>query len=144
MGLRFFNVYGPRQDPASPYSGVISIFCDRIAAGQPITIHGDGEQTRDFIHVSDVVAALLAGMRAASVGAPVCNVCTGQATSVVDLARMIGDLTQKKPTIVHGAPRPGEIRHSLGDPSTMRRVLGLGQTVPLREGLAALLKYRDA
>ena len=64
-GLRFFNVYGPRQDPRSPYSGVISIFCERILAGQPIRVYGDGAQTRDFIHVGDVVAALGAAMRAA-------------------------------------------------------------------------------
>ena len=61
-GLRFFNVYGPRQDPKSPYSGVISIFCERIAAGMPVTIFGDGQQTRDFVYVADVVRALLAGM----------------------------------------------------------------------------------
>ena len=66
VGLRFFNVYGPRQDPKSPYSGVISIFCERILNGMPIQIYGDGAQTRDFIHVSDVVAALLAGHAAAS------------------------------------------------------------------------------
>ena len=63
VGLRFFNIYGPRQDPMSPYSGVISIFCERIRDGAPIQIHGDGAQTRDFVHVSDAVAALLAGMR---------------------------------------------------------------------------------
>ena len=70
VGLRFFNVFGPRQDPASPYSGVISIFCDRIRRRQPVTIFGDGGQTRDFIHVRDVVAALLAALPRASIEAP--------------------------------------------------------------------------
>jgi UDP-glucose 4-epimerase len=70
MGLRFFNVFGPRQDPKSPYSGVISIFCDRLSRGEPIDIFGDGSQTRDFIFVADVVAGLLAAMPAASVEAP--------------------------------------------------------------------------
>ena len=82
VGFRFFNVYGPRQDPASPYSGVISIFADAIGAGRPITLHGDGRQTRDFVYVRDVVAHLVAGMRYCSEtrGAHVLNVCTGQET----------------------------------------------------------------
>jgi len=73
MGLRFFNVFGARQDPGSPYSGVISIFCDRMSRGEGVTIHGDGGQTRDFIHVSDVVRGLVAAAGAANVSAPVVN-----------------------------------------------------------------------
>jgi UDP-glucose 4-epimerase len=92
VGLRFFNVHGPRQDPRSPYSGVISIFCARIAAGLPIAIFGDGRQTRDFVYVTDVVAALLAGMALRPANAPVFNVCTGVATSVEVLAHVIADL----------------------------------------------------
>jgi UDP-glucose 4-epimerase len=144
VGLRFFNVYGPRQDPRSPYSGVISIFCERIRNGLPISIHGDGEQTRDFIHVSDVVAALLAGMRLECDAAAVFNVCTGEATSISELARVIGTAARRNPDVKHLPPRAGEIRHSLGDPTAMRRVLGLGQTVTLRDGLQALLAYYDA
>src|SRR5579862_232702 len=95
-GLRFFNVYGPRQDPRSPYSGVISIFCDRLRAGRAITIFGDGSQTRDFVYVGDVVAALAAAM-ARLVAAPqplgdVVNVCTGRATAVGALAATIARL----------------------------------------------------
>src|SRR5262249_38795661 len=92
VGLRFFNVYGPRQDPRSPYSGVISIFCERILRGATIDLYGDGEQTRDFVYVGDVVAALLAAMRLAPADAPVFNVCTGIATSVLQLAGTIADL----------------------------------------------------
>jgi UDP-glucose 4-epimerase len=143
-GLRFFNVYGPRQDPKSPYSGVISIFCERILNGSPVQIYGDGEQTRDFIHVTDVVAALLAAMSLRPENAPVFNVCTGQATSVVELARVIGGLTGKHPDIRHMAPRAGEIRDSLGDRSEARRALNLGGTVGLREGLATVLAFLNA
>jgi len=143
VGLRFFNVYGPRQDPKSPYSGVISIFCERIVKGEPITIYGDGAQTRDFVHVSDVVAALLAGMRFRPDEASVFNVCTGEATSVMELARVIGELAGKDPDERRMPPRAGEIRRSLGDPAAMRRALGLGEMVRLREGLATVLRQSD-
>jgi UDP-glucose 4-epimerase len=141
VGLRFFNVYGPRQDPKSPYSGVISIFCERIVNGAPINIYGDGAQTRDFVFVSDVVAALLAGMRLRPETASVFNVCTGEATSVRDLANVIGDLAGKNPDARHMPPRAGEIRESLGDPSEMQRVLGLGRMVRLRDGLATVVAH---
>jgi UDP-glucose 4-epimerase len=95
VGLRLFNVYGPRQDPRSPYSGVISIFCDRIRAGTPIDMFGDGEQTRDFVYVADVVTALLAAMRLRPADAPVFNVCTEVATSVHGLAQTIAELVGK-------------------------------------------------
>ena len=143
VGLRFFNIYGPRQDPKSPYSGVISIFCERILYGTPIQIYGDGGQTRDFVHVSGAVAALLAGMRLRTATAAVFNVCTGEATSVLDLARVIGELAGKHPDVEHQPPRVGEIRHSRGDPAEMRRTLGLGELVTLREGLASVLTYLD-
>ena len=93
VGLRFFNVHGPGQDPASPYSGVVSVFCERLRCGRSIDIFGDGEQTRDFVFVTDVVAALLAAMNLVSVDAPVYNVCTGIATTVTDLAHTVAELT---------------------------------------------------
>jgi UDP-glucose 4-epimerase len=144
MGFRFFNVYGPRQDPRSPYSGVISIFCDRLAAGQAVTIYGDGGQTRDFIAVADVVAGLLAGMPAADVTAPVLNLCTGQATSVIELAAVIASLSGTPHAPLHHAPRAGEIRHSLGDPSQARARLGLGEPIGLTEGLSEVVAWLRA
>ncbi len=140
-GLRFFNVYGPRQDPKSPYSGVISIFCDRIRAGKGIDIFGDGQQTRDFVFVRDVVAALMAAMAHASTDAPVFNVCTGHPTTVGDLAATIADLAGVAATITHQPPRAGEIRHSLGDPTRARAALGLTAPRPLRDGLAEVLGW---
>ena len=143
-GLRFFNVFGPRQDPRSPYSGVISIFAAAIAEGRPVIIHGDGGQTRDFIHVSDVVGALFAGLRAAGTDAPVFNVCTGRPTSILDLVATIGGIAGRGAVVTPGPARLGEIRHSYGDPGAMRAALGVGEPLALREGLASLLDWIGA
>jgi UDP-glucose 4-epimerase len=143
VGLRFFNVYGPRQDPKSPYSGVISIFCERIAAGSPITIFGDGQQTRDFVYVSDVVAALVAGMALRPADAPVFNVCTGVPTSVEALARLIAGLAGKNLNARTEPPRAGEIRHSLGVPALADTVLGLSGRVKLRTGLGRVQAWMN-
>ena len=141
VGLRFFNVYGPRQDPKSPYSGVISIFCERIAAGGAIDIFGDGQQTRDFVYVADVVRALLAAMTLRAVDSPVFNVCTGVATSVQALARLIAELSNKQLDARTRPPRAGEIRNSLGVPSLADSALDLSGRVPLRAGLADVLTW---
>ena len=141
VGLRFFNVYGPRQDPASPYSGVISIFCERIRAGQPITIYGDGGQTRDFVFVADVVAALMAAMRLRASVSQVFNICTGVPTSVLELAHLVASLSATTLAPNFAAPRSGEIRDSLGDASRARVGLGLVEPTPLREGLTQVLDW---
>ena len=141
VGLRFFNVYGPRQDPKSPYSGVISIFCERIGAGKPVKIFGDGQQTRDFIYVADVVRALLAAMALRPADAPVFNVCSGTATAVEALAHLIADLAGRKLDVATASPRAGEIKHSLGVPESANRTLGLSERVPLRTGLANVLAW---
>ena len=135
VGLRFFNVYGPRQDPSSPYSGVISIFARRVAEGLSVAVHGDGQQTRDFVYVADVVAHLQAAMRraAAQGGAGVFNVCTGQATSILQLATLLGATS-----ITQGPLRAGDIRHSRGDPRLAAEQLGVAATIPLAAGLATL------
>jgi UDP-glucose 4-epimerase len=140
LGLRFFNVYGPRQSPASPYSGVISIFADRLAAGLPITRNGDGMQTRDFVHVSDVVSHLRAAMRVlrARPGAGVLNVCTGRETSIAALASILGDVLGVPPVVNHGTARPGDIGRSVGDPTRAIAALGVTAGVTLRDGLTRL------
>ena len=146
IGLRFFNVYGPRQDPSSPYSGVISVFADAIAAGRPITLHGDGSQTRDFVFVADVVAHLMAAMRRLGdkPEARVLNVCTGRETSVRDLALAIGKAGGREPVIRHGPARTGDITRSVGSPELAAATLGLCASVPLAEGLAATLAGQTA
>ncbi len=143
VGLRFFNVYGPRQDPSSPYSGVISIFTDRVRAGSGLTIYGDGGQSRDFVYVKDVAAALQAAMAYAEAGTgplfEALNVCTGEATTLSQLARTLMAVSGREVPVEHGPQRPGDIRDSVGDSALMRRRLGLGRSTPLEEGLRALL-----
>ena len=141
VGLRFFNVYGRYQDPRSPYSGVISIFCERILGGVPIDIFGDGKQTRDFVYVADVVAALLAAMHLQPTNAPVYNVCTGVPTSVLCLAHTIAELTGNRLDVRHRPPRSGEIRHSTGSPDLSRKTLGLREPKALRDGLAEVPEW---
>jgi UDP-glucose 4-epimerase len=123
---------------------VISIFCDRFARGEGVEIYGDGGQTRDFIAVADIVAGLLAGLDAASTEAPVLNLCTGRATSVLELARTIAGLCGVAPAIAHREPRAGEIRHSVGSAAAARGMLGLGAPTPLDEGLAEVVAWLRA
>lgn len=141
VGLRFFNVYGPRQDPDSPYSGVISIFAKRIAAGLPVSIHGDGGQSRDFVYVADVVAHLAAAMTLLQRegGCHLANVCTGRSFSVGELASLLGELAGGDTAVAHGAARTGDIRYSLGDPSHATRLFGVRAKTGLRDGLGHLL-----
>ena len=138
MGLRFFNVYGPRQDPSSPYSGVISIFANRIPQGKPITIFGDGSQTRDFIFVADVVAYLANAMRALHDGAlqtHAVNICTGAATSILELAHHIADISGKEAVIDHADARAGDIVHSVGNASLAQSLLNHTAKTVLKDGL---------
>jgi UDP-glucose 4-epimerase len=141
-GFRFFNVYGPRQDPSSPYSGVISIFVDRLQRGVPLRIHGDGQQARDFIYVADVVRFLLAGMDNAQ-GASVYNACTGSATTIVQLAQTLAAL-QGVPCVTESLPqRTGDIQTSLGDPRKARRQLSCEAEWRLSNGLRETLSRMD-
>jgi UDP-glucose 4-epimerase len=139
LGLRFFNVYGARQDPSSPYSGVISLFAARAATGQPLCVHGDGRQTRDFVHVSDVVRHLLAARERVAPDAPVLNVCTGRATSIADLARLVLTVAGSASEVRQGPPRAGDIAHSVGDPTRATARLGVAATMGLADGLRLTL-----
>ena len=139
VGRRLFNVYGPGQDPKSPYSGVISIFCDRIPRGEPIEIFGDGRQSRDFIFVDDVVMALLLATNTRLSGERVLNICTGKATSVLNLAQTIANLCGQDLAIRFQPPRKGEVTHSYGDPTDAKHALGVTSYTELRIGLSATL-----
>lgn len=140
-GLRFFNVFGPRQDPASPYSGVISIFARRALDAQPITINGDGEQSRDFVYVGDVVDALLAAAGQHGDNAEVFNVCSGKATSINTLVAHLRELQPHPLSVSHGPARSGDIRHSLGDPGKMNKGLGVIAKTPFDTGLKSTLDW---
>lgn len=137
--LRYFNVYGSRQDPHSPYSGVISIFAEKITGGSGASIHGDGEQTRDFIHVSDVVRANLAAMQGGGLGARVFNVGTGSPTSINRLVGELSAIAGNHRTPVHLPARQGDIRHSTADISLIRNELGFEPRVSLANGLRELV-----
>lgn len=139
LGLRFFNVYGPRQRPDSPYSGVISIFADRVRRGEAIQIHGDGGQVRDFVEVSDVVSCLVTAMDRASVAAPVVNVCTGRPTSVKELAELVMMAAGQRVPIRFMEPRAGDIRASIGNPARARAILGVAPSTQVGVGLMRLL-----
>jgi len=138
-GLRFFNVYGPRQDPKSPYSGVISVFAESVMTGRRIGIHGDGGQTRDFIFVGDVADHLVAAMATSTARPRIFNVCTGNATSILQLARTLMKAAGRGFEIWHGPARAGDIRDSVGDPSRAIAGLGLRAMTPLADGLCTLL-----
>ena len=142
-GLRFFNIYGPRQDPRSPYSGVIAIFLDRLRRGEPIEIFGDGNQVRDFTYVSDAVAAAKRAMAAASPSAPVFNICTGKGTTIRQLAEMISNLCQTELVASYRPPRRGEVPISIGDPGRAARELDFGTKIDLPQGLALTLEALD-
>jgi UDP-glucose 4-epimerase len=137
--LRFFNVYGPRQDPSSPYSGVISIFADRARAGRPLTIFGDGSQTRDFVYVGDVVRAIVAALGDGN-GQVVANVGTGGESTVLELARTVVDLCGGKSLIEHAPQRPGEIQKSRARVDRLRDVLGVVAETTLVDGLRETLR----
>ena len=140
-GLRFFNVYGPRQQPGSPYSGVISIFADRLARGLPLALHGDGGQSRDFVFVADVVSALVRAMDALAAekrpAAEIANVCTGKAVTIRDLARILMMIAGRQVAIEQGPAREGDIRRSVGDPTYAEERWGFRARVDLADGLAS-------
>jgi UDP-glucose 4-epimerase len=138
VALRYFNIYGPRQT-ASSYAGVISIFLQQARNGDPITVDGDGSQTRDFVHIDDVVDANLLAAQTDAVGEAY-NVGTGRETSVTELAETIQAVAATDSTVVHTEPRPADIDHSVADISKARDRLDYEPTVDLQTGLASLLE----
>jgi UDP-glucose 4-epimerase len=137
--LRFFNVYGPRQDPSSPYSGVISIFADRARAGRALTLFGDGSQTRDFVYVGDVVRAIMAALGDGN-SRVVANVGTGGETSVLALARTLVELCGGHSEIVHAPARAGEILKTQARVDRLRDALGIVAQTSLIDGLRETLR----
>ena len=145
IGLRFFNVYGTGQDASSPYAGVISIFADRFQHHKPVTIYGDGEQTRDYIYIHDVVTAMqlaMAALEKKAVTSGVFNICTGSPISVNKLAQALAFITSSKAEISHTPARAGDIRHSLGNPALAKQVLGFKAHTSLQDGLELMLGKR--
>lgn len=143
-GFRFFNVYGPRQDPKSPYSGVIAIFTDLLKQGSEVKVFGDGLQVRDFVYVGDVVRYLVAAMDNGPKDAAFYNICTGRSTSVLDLAAAIAEICGVPLKVSHQPPRAGDIRTSIGDPAEVNKAFGFSADTVLLEGLKATLDLPQA
>ncbi|QUE76589.1 NAD-dependent epimerase/dehydratase family protein [Stutzerimonas stutzeri] len=138
--FRFFNIFGPRQDPSSPYSGVISIFTERARKGLPITVFGDGGQTRDFLYVGDLVEVLVQALEAPEVQEGAVNVGLNRATSLNQLLEAVGEVLGGLPEVSHQAPRPGDIRHSRASNGRLLQRYRLPDPpTGMRDGLAKLL-----
>jgi UDP-glucose 4-epimerase len=135
VSLRYFNVFGPRQDPASQYAAAVPRFIAAVAAGEPVPIYGDGEQSRDFTYVANVVEANIRAADAGGASGAILNVATGTATSVNTLADAIGDVLGRPVEKRYLPPRPAEVRDSLADISDARRVLGYEPRIALEDGL---------
>ncbi|MBT3205582.1 MAG: NAD-dependent epimerase/dehydratase family protein [Gammaproteobacteria bacterium] len=138
LGQRFFNVFGPRQDPKSPYAGVIALFVDRISEAMPLTIFGDGEQTRDFIYVGDVARANVAALQHVEVEGA-CNIGTGLKTSLLDLVNVLSEITGQNSEITFDEPREGDIVHSLAITKKMNEELEITAQTDLKQGLEKLI-----
>jgi nucleoside-diphosphate-sugar epimerase len=141
VSLRYFNVFGPRQNPDSPYSGVISRFMSAALSGRRPTVYGDGEQSRDFTFVDNVVSANLLACRAGGVSGMVFNVGTGERHTLNDLLRCISTILGRDLNPEHVAPRPGDVRHSLADIGRARQHLGYEVKVRFEEGLRRTLAW---
>ncbi|WP_434655293.1 NAD-dependent epimerase/dehydratase family protein [Pseudomonas sp. R3-56] len=137
--FRFFNIYGPRQDPSSPYSGVISIFSERAQKGLPISVFGDGEQTRDFVYVEDLVQVLVQAIEKPEVQAGAVNVGWNQATTLKQMLQALADVVGDLPAISYGPARSGDIRHSRADNRRLLERFDLPAQTPMSVGLARLL-----
>jgi UDP-glucose 4-epimerase len=141
--LRYFNVYGERQDPKNPYSGVISIFLDRFRNGLPVRVFGDGEQTRDFISVRDVARANRLAATSKTVPSGAYNVCTGKSRSINELVSIFGEMYRDAEDPDFAEQRPGEILHSCGNGGYAAMSLGFEPYISLEDGLSDLVAVQD-
>lgn len=141
VALRYFNVFGPRQDPDNPYAAVIPRFATAAATGRPLLINGDGSQTRDFTFVEDAVQATVKAAHAKLDGGEVMNVAGGRQVSVLELARKILAITGSASPIEHGPPRAGDIKDSLADISKARRLVGYEPRYAFDEALRATVQW---
>lgn len=137
--FRFFNIFGPRQDPSSPYSGVISIFSERAQQGLPITVFGDGEQTRDFVYVEDLVSLLMQAIEAPRLEVGAVNVGLNQATTLTQMLEALRQVLGELPPITYGPTRAGDIRHSRANNQRLLQRFSFSQQTPMAVGLARLL-----
>ena len=143
VALRSFNVYGPRQDPTSPYSGVISIFASRMRRGKAPIIYGDGKQTRDFVYVEDVVRAMLLACERETAVGEVFNLASATQTSILQLTTMLNEVLGTDIPPEFGPARTGEVRFSEGSVRRAREALGWETAIPMREGLTRTIRMEE-
>ena len=144
VSLRYFNVFGPRQDPTSTYSGVIAAFCKAILRREPATIYGDGEQTRDFVYIDNIVDLNLRAARSEEACGSVYNGGTGGRVTITETWELLQRIEGVRLAVTYGPPRQGDVRNSQADVSAAKRDLGYVPTVGLEEGLRRTLAwYRD-
>jgi UDP-glucose 4-epimerase len=141
VSIRYFNVFGPRQHPSSPYSGVISLFIKAALEGRAPTIHGDGRQTRDFTYIDNVVDGVLRAAVAPDASGHVINVATGGRVSLLDVWEALRDITGVTTTPTFGPPRDGDVRDSQADIQKAERVLGYRPSVSFEDGLARAVEW---
>lgn len=141
LTLRYFNVFGPRQDPTSPYSGVISLFATALLEGRTPVIYGDGKQSRDFTFVKNVVAGNLLALEAKGLHGQVVNLATGYSVTLLELLRGMAKLTGASAKAEHKPPRPGDIKHSLADIGQAKKLLGYKPKHSFNEGLEATVAW---
>jgi nucleoside-diphosphate-sugar epimerase len=142
VSLRYFNVFGPRQDPGSQYSGVVSRFISALLSGERPLIYGDGEQSRDFTYIENVVAANISAATAEKASGKVINVANGERVTLNELLAELKHLTGKQDvTAEYLEPRIGDVRHSLADNTMARELLGYESKVGLREGLQRTIDW---
>ncbi len=144
VSLRYFNVFGPRQDPTSQYAAVIPLFITALLEGKEIPVHGDGLQTRDFTFIANVVQANLLAATAPNAAGAVCNIACGQRTSLMELIEILAELTGCTPKVRHDPPRAGDVRDSLADITEAGAKLGYTAPVDLREGLRQTVEWLRA
>ena len=141
VSTRYFNVFGPRQDPSSPYSGVISLFATALLEGRAPIIYGDGQQTRDFTYVANVVDGVLRACTAPGASGQVINVATGGRISILDLATTMAAVLRVSVVPEHISARPGDVRDSQADITRARALLGYEPSVSFEEGLRRTLEW---
>jgi UDP-glucose 4-epimerase len=135
VSLRYFNVFGPGQDPHSEYSAVIPKFVTKLLAREPIVVYGDGEQSRDFTYVENVVEANLLALRAMGASGSSCNIGCGERITLNKLIRLLEEILGLKANVNYAASKAGDVRHSLADVTLARRLLGYEPRVMVKEGL---------
>jgi nucleoside-diphosphate-sugar epimerase len=147
VSLRYFNVFGPGQDPYSEYSAVVPKFTTKLLAKEPITVYGDGEQSRDFTYIDNVIQANLLALRAPNAPGEVCNIGCGQSVTLNQLIQILEELLKVRAQVTYAPAKPGDVRHSLADITKATRVLGYVPETEVEEGLRktveALVKSND-